>query len=110
MSDELIYWYQLNPEQRAKIAARYKNVPLTSLNVNVRTHNLLKRYNPYMDVEALLMATDEIRSVYQLGPNALAAINQQILALLDGSLPIEVYTPPVVPQATLHLLPDTVAM
>lgn len=117
MSDETIFWYQLDPTGRAEIAADYQGMALDHLNLGKRAHNALLRHDPTLDVAALLLADESIRNVYQLGVGALAQINERMLELLNGSVPLVVFKPPpavplAVPAPTAapeRRLPEAVA-
>lgn len=41
MTDEPIFWYQLNPAQRAAVASRFRGDPLSSLGFSRRVYNAL---------------------------------------------------------------------
>lgn len=94
MTDETIFWYQLDPHQRAEVASRFRGLPLSTLNLSLRVYNALMRHNARMDVAELMTADQSITDVYQLGKGALAEISEHMLALLDGSVSLRVYEPP----------------
>ena len=67
MTDETIFWYQLDPSQRAATAESFRGGPFPGCSASLRVYNALMRHNARIDVAVLMMAGKSITDVYQLG-------------------------------------------
>ncbi|MFN8464580.1 MAG: DNA-directed RNA polymerase subunit alpha C-terminal domain-containing protein [Caldilineaceae bacterium] len=119
MSEDQRWWYEIDPGVRAEVAAQYKGIPVTAINLSARVRNIFKRYNGHsrndVDIPWVMMCDRRIKRFRRLGEVGLAEINERMLGLLDGTLSIapekpstDVIVPPPEPPK-VYLAPQVVS-